>query len=772
MMQRQAGLRVVGAAWIRLRTRKLDLAALFALTALLGWFWHSRIVNTAQQFTFASADLFDYFVPMYTFVADALRQGRVPFWNPYQACGEPFLAVLQGAFFYPARLLLLLLDPVSATAWSTLLHLAIGATGMFMLARMLGASVVGGLVASMGFTYGFAVPSIYIPAALLEPGVWLPISGVALLRVATTRRWGYVALAAFSIAAPVVAGGYQIAVYSVYGLLLMGSGMLLERRWRTAVLAPSSLTRIVAAGLLAVALSSIQWAPTLLWARETVRSTESLTPAEIDPWATPPVTVANRLFGRRDLLLGMFVPPPLFVLALVGTFFGPRFLLPLLLGGIISFLLSLGPATPWFPLYYVLPGLSMFRVPNRLQYLTVIAASLVAAFGTDALHRWASSAGRSRSFVATAAVLAGLLLTSAISAQPTRLRETSVDRYDLLVGATTLTSALLPPPLVGPAVLAALASTAIGSRTNDSLLPYSQGESLLFRHNLVYRLLARRAGLWRTALIASTLDPTVVPKQAMLNGLYAPDDYEPLLSRRLAKYITLLASGTLPPRSDTAPLSRMIFATDPVALPHLLDMMSVRYIVTHPGARRDARFVKMLKAYRNVAPVMLSPDRRRIQILENPHAVPRAYATGAVRSVPTDDDALRIIRRTDFDPRSEVVLTAGPTGAAMSHWFRTADIVSYEPERVAIRASAESGGALVLTDAFAPGWKATVDGHPVPVWPANYLFRGLPLSAGEHEVVFSYVAPGYRSGRTAAVSALCLLLGVPLVVGFKLWLTR
>ncbi len=87
-----------------------------------------------------------------------------------------------------------------------------------------------------------------------------------------------------------------------------------------------------------------------------------------------------------------------------------------------------------------------------------------------------------------------------------------------------------------------------------------------------------------------------------------------------------------------------------------------------------------------------------------------------------------------------------------------ASIISYAPERVVIRVSSERPGFLVLKDAYYPGWRAAVDGEAVDVVPTNVLFRGVPVPAGESEVVFSYMPTAWRTG-----------LGVSLAGGV-LWL--
>ena len=73
-------------------------------------------------------------------------------------------------------------------------------------------------------------------------------------------------------------------------------------------------------------------------------------------------------------------------------------------------------------------------------------------------------------------------------------------------------------------------------------------------------------------------------------------------------------------------------------------------------------------------------------------------------------------------------------------------IISYAPERVVIRVNSERPGFLVLKDAYYPGWRAAVNGEAVDVVPTNILFRGVPVPAGESEIVFSYMPTAWLTG--------------------------
>jgi hypothetical protein len=82
------------------------------------------------------------FYPLRLFFARELREGRVPFWNPY---------IYEGSFslptFYPVDLLHVLDSGPAAVSWLLTLHLPLAAIGALFLARELGADSWGSFVA-------------------------------------------------------------------------------------------------------------------------------------------------------------------------------------------------------------------------------------------------------------------------------------------------------------------------------------------------------------------------------------------------------------------------------------------------------------------------------------------------------------------------------------------------------------------------------------------------------------------------------------------------
>jgi hypothetical protein len=158
-----------------------------------------------------------------------------------------------------------------------------------------------------------------------------------------------------------------------------------------------------------------------------------------------------------------------------------------------------------------------------------------------------------------------------------------------------------------------------------------------------------------------------------------------------------------------------------------------------------------------------------VKVYENLTVLPRAYAVHHATSVTSDDAAIELLKSADFDSAS-TVLFVGPTlddqilGQPSPH----DDIIirSYTPEHVVIEASLESPGWLVFTDAFYPGWQATVNDQPVDILTANILFRAIQLPAGNHIAEFTFAPQSFKIG--ALISG---ILWIGLITGL-VWAYR
>ncbi len=85
------------------------------------------------------------------------------------------------------------------------------------------------------------------------------------------------------------------------------------------------------------------------------------------------------------------------------------------------------------------------------------------------------------------------------------------------------------------------------------------------------------------------------------------------------------------------------------------------------------------------------------------------------------------------------------------------ELLSYNFEEINIRV-ASNGGTLYLSDAYYPGWKATVDGVEVPIEQPDQLTRTIEIDAGTHEVSFFFDNQTYAVGRSLSILGLVITL--------------
>ena len=70
---------------------------------------------------------------------------------------------------------------------------------------------------------------------------------------------------------------------------------------------------------------------------------------------------------------------------------------------------------------------------------------------------------------------------------------------------------------------------------------------------------------------------------------------------------------------------------------------------------------------------------------------------------------------------------------------------------------------LVVSEMWHPGWRATIDGHPTPLYQTDIALQGLWLEPGFHNIELHYWPPGLTVG--SIVTALTWIAVVGLLLG-------
>ena len=85
-------------------------------------------------------------------------------------------------------------------------------------------------------------------------------------------------------------------------------------------------------------------------------------------------------------------------------------------------------------------------------------------------------------------------------------------------------------------------------------------------------------------------------------------------------------------------------------------------------------------------------------------------------------------------------------------------ILSYTPNRVAYRVSAEGESMLVFNEVYFPGWRARVDGRRTPVSELGGGLRALRVPGGEHAVTMTFSPDTFYWGLGVSLLSLLLFL--------------
>jgi hypothetical protein len=396
--------------------KTITIFTLIVLTFL--FFWKILLTNLIL----VGVDTFLYFYPYKAYVAEALRQGRLPLWNPHLFMGAPLLANSQVGLFYPLNWPLIWLDPPKQVAWSIGLHIALA--GMFMLTyarQSLRLKWPSAMVAAILFAFGGYLGAQVEHINQLNAAAWLSLLFLLYdfgLEQRHQRRWFWFLLLALSVALTLLAGHAQTVFISLFGLglyaLWRGISEFHASRQATEGCPPHAsrltphvlrttftlyLWPLVVISILAVALAAIQLIPTAELSALSIRS-GGLTFREVVSFSLPPTTlhytllpplgldlsqVWDEAFGERVAYVGMSG----LMLALLGSLCSiwrreaRRFVFVGGTGLILSLGLYSGPL--YLALYYLVPGFALFRVPPRWLLLYAFSVSLLAGYGFDAL---------------------------------------------------------------------------------------------------------------------------------------------------------------------------------------------------------------------------------------------------------------------------------------------------------------------------------------------------------------------------------------------------
>jgi hypothetical protein len=135
------------------------------------------------------------------------------------------------------------------------------------------------------------------------------------------------------------------------------------------------------------------------------------------------------------------------------------------------------------------------------------------------------------------------------------------------------------------------------------------------------------------------------------------------------------------------------------------------------------------------------------------------------------DATLNTVLDPRFDIRSAAIFDSSSKTAGQNQLTALpqplsvkATVESYHPgyAKITLDGAPPAGSALVVSENWYPGWKATVDGKPAEVARTDVTFMGIPLNAGSRTIELRFENQTYETGKkiTWLAVAISLLLAL------------
>lgn len=741
----------MNSVWQWFRRHRLPLGLSLFLAALVFVFLRPLLFPPPGQAA-GGTDIRALFLPWLEGARHAIRQGRLPLWDPQLFGGYPFIANPQVAFFYPPTWLAWLLPVRIAMSWLLAFHLFLTGTGMLLFMRVEGATWYGALMAAATLTFsGFASARVNAGhLGMLSTLAWLPWVLLA-FHWSLERGTSWAAMVgglplAFSILAGHTTSLLFVGlIWSAYALYrAQQGGLRLAAR------------HLLVAGLAGAALSAVQLLPLLQLAAASSQAAAATFDSATNfslPAAHLVTLLVPEYFGE-PLRLGYW-SVPVFEEYVYYAGVLPLLSLPLLLRCRVRhtrFFVALMAAGLWIALgrqsilyrllYDWVPPFRLARAPARAAYLFTFGASATLGAVLTAWHNRADDGalGSTLRWTATGgavAVSAALAATGAVFAmrQP---GEGSGQLWHQVGGWAWLLVMLL----VGAGALWLYLRRKSGGGTRRvaaaALLMLLLADLWGFGYKFVRLEPTAPDTMWRVAREAiGSSELRVLPwgvpifeqngaAQAGLNSIFGYNTLSLAANEEL--------TSSVPDPRSTA-----------------YDLFSVGYVVAP---------VPLENFVQGEAGLQLLENRSDSWVYLRPRVLPLVRLVSKVETISDSNTAIARVHQSDFSPESTVILDQAPPcqpDANPALPAATAHLVHHDDTTWRIVTDSPAESILVVSESAYPGWRVTVDDLPAEPLTAYTALKAVCVPPGEHVVQWTYRPAILGIGAGITVIALILM---------------
>lgn len=684
----------------------------------------------------AMPDVTTQIYPWKKFTIDQLKQGQIPWWNPYNFSGNPHVANFQTAVFSPFNLLYFVLPFLDAWSIVVLLQPLLAGLFTYLLLRSFHISKYGSTLGAISYMFcGFI--TVWMAYGTLSMAIaFLPLVLYGIERTFRKPTVGSTLTISISIALSLFSGHFQTSLY----VLLFSATFFLFKSISTK---QKKASLFVFSGFtIGLILSLPQLLPTVQQYSLAPRSEIFLKTGGIPlqylvtifspDFFGNPVT-RNDWFGSYAEWASFVGIIPFFLAFTALVQKKNKLVFFFFISGLIALILAMES-----PLLSILGSLQLpvlsTSTPSRIIVLFSFAFSVLAGFGLDNLVRLLKKRETKKLVPAAALIvlLLGVALVILFVIKPFEPDKLAIAKRNIVlpailfaggVGAVFLqfflkhkkTFFLLP-------LLFVLLTSFDSLRYVKKWMPFDP-RALVFPDVPVTAEIKERIGNGR---IYGNLGNEV----NVYYGISSIEGYDPLY---IGRYGELIASAEKGQPSKSA-RSVVQLARNGKYTDRILDLLGVN-LIFHPIADTNQGWAypvwKDNTRYKQVY------NDGKFQLFQNTQAFPRVKLFYNYEILGNDAEIIKRIYSEDFDFRNTLILEHS-VPQLEKNGTGSARIVTYTPSKVIIEAQTGSAALLFFSDPYYPTWKAFVNDKEVETLRADYALRAVVVEKGKSKVEFKY----------------------------------
>jgi hypothetical protein len=726
-------------------------------------------------------DAADGYYPSHVAILRALGDGALPTWEPGSWCGWPLSVDPYYGLFYPPSLLYALVGAVRGTGLTIALHALAAGLGMLWLLRRRKLEWGPALVGAVSLAFGSFMVERIRHIIFAQMMAWLPLILVGVEGYLQSRRARELILAAVATAMALICGALPLAPYVMIVVGAYVLPRLLSRAEPVADPVRATIWLAIAA-LIGGAIAAAQIVPTVAHLPYSPRSL-GVDYAFASTYAWPDLRylallIAPDSFGSADRnhwfgvfnhweIAGYYAGALTIALAPLALLRRRGELFALLIVVLMAIALAFGDHGPLHPFFFRhVPLYGALRCPARALVMALFALPILAAEGLSWLSQKALK--QSIAIVLALALLVAALVTAWLlhhgRAAPEAVTAARLAFAHLAlvlgIGGAAILVALgrvvrWPAATVFVA-LVSLADLVAISRGYVQPHPSNWAEGTE-RFSAVDWLLEQHP---QDRFVPDYRGPFRLHNLGMTYGIEGASGYESFTVWRYVNLLYTINNGQPYPfdklRQDLAAGDIRRFDSP------LVDLLNVRWFIGMgpPGPGWIERFRPPPGARPHA--VHEPAWDPQLNVYENPRVLPRAYIVHNAIVLPDDKAELRAL--TTLDPRRDVIVDAPPAVAPVATGsFEPARLTKHARKELVIETDTAQPGILVVSDAWYPGWRATLDGKETPLLRADYALRGVAVPAGQHTVTMRFASAPTRTGLILSLVGLLSLGGLAFI---------